>query len=89
MKRIENWYNTPMLLPKHKFLLLGIVLALVIGGGLAVLNHFVRAENSFHEADMALAYRTKSAPPIVPQAQSAPPTTAGSAAPTNPAPPPQ
>ncbi len=80
-----------MTLSKHKFLLLGIALAALIGAGLAVLNHYVREENKLHEVEQEVAARAllaKMPKPPMPMPMVAP-TRAASGAPTRSAPPPQ
>ena len=42
--------------PRNKFLFMGVILAIVIMIWLAGQNHFVREENSAHEAVAALSY---------------------------------
>ena len=52
-------------LAQRKFLFLGIMLAILIGIGLAVLNHYVRIENQFHEADMEQSPPAQPLKPII------------------------
>lgn len=78
----------PMQAAQHKFLLIGVVLLVMIGGGMVWLNESVKQETKFQEAlDAAAAAKVKAKTPGLSYQPEAKPSETASPAPTTLVPP--